>query len=333
MKHMHIAFTHQDSKRIVIGIDGGGTHTRAIAARMDGTIIGDVQTGCCNPNKDERAEEHVKDAIVSVLERADAVAEDVAGLCAGLAGIETEEDLSWAESFTSVPGIACPKKLVNDSYVAHAGAFLGEAGIMAISGTGSVVFGLNEQGRLLRNQDFHHYAGAARHLAFDCVYRILAGYAGEEDQGLVTEVLHYWKVDSVAQLYEQGMEGFALGVHEQMRMFGKMGPIVTRAAKEGSPLAMHVCTQLADALDIGVRLIGAGFAEEQVQVAFMGSVIQDDYIAGLLTERLIRHIPGSKQYQVVQPCLSPTIGAVWLALKECGASIDASVMNHLEQGC
>ena len=50
--------------------------------------------------------------------------------------------------------------------IAHAGALRSAPGIIAISGTGSVVFGVNEAGRRLRNYDFRHYArSAARHLA------------------------------------------------------------------------------------------------------------------------------------------------------------------------
>lgn len=323
-----IVLNHE--KAIVIGIDGGGTKTRALAVKLDGTIAGTAESGCCNPNKDQHASEHVQQAIREALHAAQAAPEDVAAICAGLAGLEAEEDLRWAEQFTSLAGISCLKQLVNDAYVAHAGAFCGEPGIMAISGTGSVVFGINEQGRMLRNQDYQHYAGAARHLAYECVHRLLAGYGAEEDQGLLREVLAYWKVNTLEELYERGSKGFVEGVHEQMRGFGQMGPIVTRAAAEGSPVAIDVCNGLVHALEVGIRLIGAGFRGEQVPVAFMGSVIQDRFMTERLTNGLQQGL-GHKQYTVVQPRLLPAAGAALLALKLCESPIRDDVLQRLEQ--
>ncbi|WP_259392004.1 hypothetical protein [Paenibacillus thiaminolyticus] len=48
---------------IVIGIDGGGTTTRVMMASLDGTVIAYAETGCCNPNKDVQAKQHVRDAL------------------------------------------------------------------------------------------------------------------------------------------------------------------------------------------------------------------------------------------------------------------------------
>ncbi|MCY9514631.1 hypothetical protein [Paenibacillus apiarius] len=59
-------------KNIVIGIEGGGTKTRAMAARLNGSIIGYAETGCSNPNKDECARENVREVMEKVLEAAGA---------------------------------------------------------------------------------------------------------------------------------------------------------------------------------------------------------------------------------------------------------------------
>lgn len=43
-------------------------------------------------------------------------------------------------------GIDCLKQHVNDAVVAHSGALLKDPGIIVISGTGSIIYALTEEG-------------------------------------------------------------------------------------------------------------------------------------------------------------------------------------------
>lgn len=75
--------------------------------------------------------------------------------------------------------------VVNDAVVAHAGALLSRSGIIAIGGTGSIVFGVNEAGSHLRNYDFRHWAGAnASPIAHHAMHRLLAGDGTLADHAL-----------------------------------------------------------------------------------------------------------------------------------------------------
>ncbi|BFH69633.1 MAG: BadF/BadG/BcrA/BcrD ATPase family protein [Paenibacillus dendritiformis] len=318
---------------IVIGIDGGGTTTRVMTASLDGTVIAYAENGCCNPNKDVLAKQHVRDALQEAAAHSGGA--PIAALCAGLAGLESDQDMAWAEEFTDAFGPATAsivRRHVNDGMVAHAGAFFGEPGIMAVSGTGSVVFGLNEAGRIVRNQDFHHYATAARFLAYEAIYKIIAGYAGEADQAWVSDILRYWGAGSVDELGEMGAGGFVRDEHERMRRFGEMAPYVTKAAGAGVPLARIVCDEAASALEEGIRIVGSRFSGETISVAFVGSVIRDPYIRRILTERLQQaDAPGRKRFRVIEPALSPVAGAVVMALQSVGVAITPDTLARLQQ--
>lgn len=318
---------------IVIGIDGGGTTTRVMTASLDGTVIAYAENGCCNPNKDVLAKQHVRDALQEAAAHSGGA--PIAALCAGLAGLESDQDMEWAEEFTDAFGPATAsivRRHVNDGMVAHAGAFFGEPGIMAVSGTGSVVFGLNEAGRIVRNQDFHHYATAARFLAYEAIYKIIAGYAGEADQAWVSDILRYWGAGSVDELGEMGAGGFVRDEHERMRRFGEMAPYVTKAAGAGGPLARIVCDEAASALEEGIRIVGSRFSGETISVAFVGSVIRDPYIRRILTERLQQaDAPGRKRFRVIEPALSPVAGAVVMALQSVGVAITPDTLARLQQ--
>lgn len=51
--------------------------------------------------------------------------------------------------------------MVSDAVVAHVGAFRGDPGIVAICGTGSLVFGVTAAGEQISNYECVHYAPPA----------------------------------------------------------------------------------------------------------------------------------------------------------------------------
>ncbi len=64
---------------------------------------------------------------------------------------------------------------VNDAVSAHRGALMDEQGIDVMAGTGSIIVGMTDDGQMIRNYDFHHYAAsAARFIAYDAVIHNLS---------------------------------------------------------------------------------------------------------------------------------------------------------------
>ncbi|RAP78246.1 N-acetylglucosamine kinase [Paenibacillus montanisoli] len=317
------------AERIVIGIDGGGTTTRIMAVDPQGRMLAYAEEGSSNPDKDPNAKEHVQEGIRKALSEANVDSGDVIALCAGFAGFDNDDDSSWAAEFTALPGLSCPKVLVNDAVVAHAGALMNQPGIVAISGTGSTIFGVNEDGRHLCNYDFHHYAPtAARFLAYDAVYQIIAGNIGEQDESFVQAALDYWNVASISELAMVGASGFIADYVERTLKFGRMGPMVTAAAREGCPVAQNVCGTAVTALNDGIRLLGRCFASDVVNVALIGSVARDPYVQAKL-EQALSH-PTNKSYRVVEPALPPAAGAILMAMEKAGISAGSQFIEQLK---
>jgi glucosamine kinase len=317
--------------QIVIGIDGGGTYTRVIAADLSGRVLATAKSDAASPFKSVHAEENVRSAIIEVLSEAGHAPSDVVQLVAGIAGLDSPEDQEWAEKFTAVPGLDCPRIHVNDAVVAHAGALKSQPGIIAISGTGSIVFGVNEAGRHIRNYDFHHYANSsARALSYELIYRALAGDAQPEDGGLLADVLAFWQVKDLAELRQLGMEGFVADRFERTRLFGDMAPLITAAALKGIPLACAVCDWAAEALSTGIRLVGSCFTGEEVAVAPIGAAVRSDYIRHALKQALAKST--THRYRIVEPAFSSEVGAVLMALERQNVSIGAAVLFALRAG-
>ena len=314
---------------IVVGLDGGGTHTRALAADLDGRPLAYVETGGSNPQHHPQAEENARAAVVEVIHAAGCSPGQVAALVAGFAGLDDAEDHVWADRYTTILGLDCPRLHVNDAVVAHAGALRSQPGIIAISGTGSIVFGVTETGRALRNFDFRHYAdSSARAIAHDVIVRILVGDAGERDAALVEAVFECWEVQDLPAFRELAASGFSLDRTDLVYRLGRMAPLVTAAAEEGAPIACAVCDAAAAVLARGIRLVGSCFRSSPIPVARIGGVASSRYIGGAL-QRALAVSPGPR-YELREPALSSAQGAVLMALAQCGVVADERVCSNLQ---
>lgn len=138
--------------RYFVGIDGGGTATRAVV--MDGKreVCGRGQAGASNHYSvgADVAARHCALAAQSAIEDAQRLTPDfrpaeIAAWGFGLAGVRRENDY---ETMRSALGAVCalPFSLENDVVAAHAGAFAGQAGLVLSAGTGAIGFGADERG-------------------------------------------------------------------------------------------------------------------------------------------------------------------------------------------
>ncbi|XEC94162.1 BadF/BadG/BcrA/BcrD ATPase family protein [Paenibacillus tarimensis] len=319
-----------ESKDIVIGIDGGGTHTRVMVSDLSGNVLAYVEKGAASFHKDIQAKQNVKQAILEALLAAEREIGHVRAIAAGIAGYDSEADLEWVEQLTEIDGLACPRWHVNDAAVAHYGALMAQPGIVVISGTGSIIFGVTEEGRYIRNYDFHHYAAsAARFIAYDAAFEALAGFTDETDSGLVHSMLEHWQADSLNQFNAIARSGFARDRRERDRMFGQFAPVITEAAVRGSSLAKRVCDRAIQQIMVGIHLLAASFSGDVVRVAFIGSVAKSEYFNNQLSGQLISG--NHKHFQIVQPLFSPVTGAILFAMNRLNINIDEAVVGNLRK--
>ncbi|HVV09991.1 N-acetylglucosamine kinase [Amycolatopsis sp.] len=124
----------------VVGVDAGGTSTRALAVAADGTVLGSGRSGGANPNSHPPAEAvaHLAEAITAALTGLDPAA---ANACVvGMAGTAKLTDRSVAALFEAGwRRLGLPEVVVlTDAEVAFASATTEPDGTVLVAGTGSI---------------------------------------------------------------------------------------------------------------------------------------------------------------------------------------------------
>ena len=134
-------------RQVVIGVDGGGTKTLALAEEVNGEWRGRGTAGPSNPYAVgfETACARIEAAVVEALGE-----NELAALCLGLAGAGRRDDVeqfaAWAR--TRFPGV--PLKVGSDAEVLLAAGAPTGAALALVCGTGSIVYGRTAQGESIR---------------------------------------------------------------------------------------------------------------------------------------------------------------------------------------
>lgn len=310
----------------VVGIDSGGSHTRAVCVALDGRVLGRATSGGGSPTHNADAREHVRAAITGALACAEIDPASVISLAAGMGGLADDSGLGWAREFVSIDGLDCPRQLVNDAVVAHAGAFVDGPGIMVVAGTGSIIWAINEAGEHITNDRYRHYAGGARHLSFDAMARILVGEDTEADATFIREIFEYWNVRDKRTLRRRILGLQSVDHNDIKRLYGGMTPLITAHAEQ-SPLASASCWWLVRSTCVGVRLLAGDFATDTVRVGLEGSLATCPTFATRIARELAEST--GDRVRVVPARLNPAAGAALMALWQAGIEADESTLDRL----
>src|ERR1043166_1652621 len=135
-------------RQLVVGVDGGGTRTRA-AVLDDGRVLGEGSAGPSNPLRVGigNGATAIREAVDKACAAARVHRDDLVAAGVGLAGIRrTDIRARMHDVLVETLGIR-NVELVTDGEIALYGATDGHAGIVIISGTGSISVGVNRQGK------------------------------------------------------------------------------------------------------------------------------------------------------------------------------------------
>ncbi|HEX7057052.1 MAG TPA: BadF/BadG/BcrA/BcrD ATPase family protein [Bacilli bacterium] len=151
--------------KFTIGIDGGGTKTEAICINPQGEEIGHFWGKQSNPFSlsAEHATLHITSLLDNIFSQPLFPVRDCNGICLGIAGVDRDQERKMLsdgiEHYFSQLRVKIPFCIKNDAEIALMAAFGEMNGIIAIAGTGSIVFGVTKSGERYRVGGWGHLLG------------------------------------------------------------------------------------------------------------------------------------------------------------------------------
>ena len=304
-----------------IGVDGGGTTTRAIALDENGSVVGRGEAPSSNHYSVGmgRAARHIMSAIDDALEGAGAPLEAVASWGLGLAGACTHaEQALWHEALAPILG-AVPFVVDEDAAAAWAGAFAGGlaatstpgltdmAGAICIAGTGANCFGVNERGERVRADGLGPLLGdrgsgyAVGEAALRAVCRAHDGSG--PPTSLLSAVLKTWHLASVDELVQHVYRP-DWAKSEAAALF----PLVLEAAEGGDAVAKNLLYQAGHDLAATTRAVLQSLGVDRLAPCG-GILVRETPVRTTWEADLRRTFP---DLRIQEPRFEPVIGAALL---------------------
>lgn len=301
----------------LVGVDAGGTNTRAAACSAE---TGEIRLGRADgANWTVHGPELCRERIERAVAEALPPRAEPAALCLCIAGYypPDHEDavMGWAASLPA----AGPVRVETDVTGAWAGAFGGEPGVVLISGTGSICYGRNSRGREARAGGWGPLfgdQGSAYWVGLRCL-----GSLSEEVDGIRTEsplgpaLMTRWpELGGDLRTWLRGIyrcrwgrEEIAGLAAEAVRLWeddqASVGGMMLSAVTELVLMAMAVETRLQ---------------EHGLPLALQGGLALSAPLFTTWTTRLLKQMEST--LEVSETCFSPLEGALLLAAEACGGA-------------
>ena len=145
----------------IIGIDGGGTKTSGILAMGTGQHLAQAQSGPANYHVvgEVKTQAVLEDLIGELYAKAGIPRTSPVRFCLGMAGLGRAADREVIGRICDEIGICKNRVLTHDAHIALVGGTEKQAGVIVISGTGAIVYGINADGREARASGWGYLLG------------------------------------------------------------------------------------------------------------------------------------------------------------------------------
>jgi len=295
---------------LVLGIDGGGTRTRAsiadgerVLARAENGSIKRLRVGA------EAAEVNLRALLKDIYGQTGV--KGVHAACCGVASSTMPGVKEWIQAVFADFGVE-RSEVVGDEVIALDGAFKGGPGILQIAGTGSNTVGRAPDGSRECAGGWSSRLGdegSGYWIGVNSLRRALHAYDRDQPTRVLEVVGKIWGTKTIDELVN-------IGDSTPGPDFAALAPAISELAEEGDKVALGVLKQAADDLVETVLLVRSKLRTkhhltEEVPVAWIGSIVgkarlvREAFYAGLKA--------GAPNMPILQEEVDGIVGALWRA--------------------
>lgn len=299
-----------------LGIDGGGTNTRAALVDRGGVVRGEGRSDAANFLRVGLASavSSIKRATEEACASAGISTQQIAAACIGLAGIGNPKHRRQMYDALENALALHQMTLEIDARVALAGATDLQPGVVIIAGTGSIAYGVNRLREYARAGGWGPAMGdegSGYYIGRRALEAVVSAYDHRSQPTSMTgPICRHFGVSSPPELppviYESPTK--------VMREVAALAKIVVEAARHGDSAAQSILTEAAMELARAVVAVieRLNLQEQTFRVAYVGGVFEaGDLVITPMSEAV--RIVAPRAF-IGPPLNSPVIGAARLAL-------------------
>lgn len=292
----------------VIGVDGGGTKTEAVAYSLEGQVLETALTGFGNlVNGKDEALKNITDSIEKIVEKLGR--DGVKGLYLGIAGSEVSDNAQVIKNEIKEK-LGFDSKVMNDGDLALKALLKGEDGILVIAGTGSIAFGINKDkekrvggwGHLLGDE------GSAYKISIEAFKRMIKeNDFGLERSNLSQDILDKLNIKEVSNIID-----FVYSSTKDE--IAQMAGLVSKHAENGDEEAKKILVNEGIEIAKSAERVFKALEFENCSIGLVGGVIRKSKIVREAFEDYLNK--NIKVNSFVDDDVSAAIGAYYIYKKE-----------------
>ena len=298
----------------VLGIDVGGTKTVCLLADADERIIAEARDD--GANLQGAGELALEKVLHSVMEKTlEGTGVMPSAICLGIAGVDRASDEAVVRSIMNRIAYKAKILVVNDALIALQAGIRSEAGIVVVSGTGSIAYGRNDHGEASRAGGWGYVLGDEGsgywigRLALRAVVRHADGRG--RVTSLTPRLLGHFGVTRATELIHKIY-------HDEIspKSIAAVAKYVQHARDEGDVVATGILNRAADELVTAAAAVMSrlDLTEQPFTFVLAGGMF---HAVPWLCDQMQFLLPTlAKQSKVIRLNQEPALGAVRLALAE-----------------
>lgn len=306
-----------------LGVDGGGTKTRYILIDESFNKKVDVERGTIHIQQVgiETLKKEIKNTISDICLKAKISISEIENIFLAVPGYGESQDDKKAIDDAVKEVLQDSKYTVdNDCVAGWAAGTAGEEGINIVAGTGSIAFGMNNEGKTARCGGWGHAIGDDGGAHWIAV-RVLNEYTKQKDgrkpvTPLVEILEREYKIDSYFGIVDIVYNDYKLA-RTEMAGFAKVASL---AAEAGCPVCIKIFEEAAKELFLHVKALAKELEfKNEFVVSYTGGVFK----AGELILKPMRELIEKEKLncKLSAPKLDPWNGAALMAYKLSGQKV------------